>query len=171
MKTLAVLIFVAFLLVGCAGTQVKYEPQTFTPPNKVPLYVPPADPFDKSPAPVAIYLKKDTTGKYVVCPREEADIEAFTSKELDKITLRIHSLKVTNAQLVELINIHVMRENVLIDIIVDKNIAKELYRQLFVDMQNKMSQEDFMHKLQQGGYWAVIVALLIEVGVLAVHGL
>ena len=167
-KLIALVPILLFLLIGCAGNQIKYEPRPFTPPAKVPDYKLPLDPFANTPAPVGIFLKKDPSGKFVLCPKEEATIVGYTSKELDRITLRLQYLKTQNTQLVELINIHVMRQNVLIDIVIDKNLVTEIYRQLFVDMQNKMSSEQFWNKVEKSGQWLVIIGLLIEMGILVI---
>jgi hypothetical protein len=162
------LLFVLLLLVvsGCATVQEKYEPRPFTPPVKVPEYKLPVDPFANTSPPEMIFLRKDTSGKFVVCPKEEAELSAFTAKELQKITIRLQYYKTITSQLEDLVNIHIRRENVLIEVIIDQNILKELNREMVVDLRNKMSSDQFWNKLEKGGYVAVIIGLLIEMGVL-----
>lgn len=150
------------LLVGCATTpQVIYTPQSFTPPAKVEEYKLPADP--SGPAPTPIFLKKGTDGKYTPCKREEADLTAFTSNDLDKITARIVYLKDINGQLVELVNIQIRRGNVLTELIVDQQMAKEIYRQLNVDLQNQVAHDKNWNSVEKGGLWAIIIGQLIAI--------
>lgn len=81
---------------------------------------------------------------------------AFTSKELGKITLRIGYLKEVSAELEKLVNIHIQRENLLITIIVDQQTAKEIYREIVVDLQN-LNKEQSLEKV---GSWAIILGQL-----------
>lgn len=152
------LLFVGLLfLAGCAGTQLKYEPHSFTPIPKVEAYNLPEDPFKEPPVPV--YLKKDTSGKYITCQKEEADLVAYTGKELSKIVLRLEYLKTVNADLVRLVNVRIQRENILIDIVTDQNTAKEIYRELIVDLQNQNSGKS----IEKAGLWVIIIGQLIAI--------
>jgi len=164
-KLLMLLLLVTFILIGCATEPIKYEKQSFTPPPKQEEYKLPADPFANVPAPVFIYLKKDTDGRYIVSSKEEVEVYAFTPTELQKITLRISYLKEVNTQLVDLVNIQIRRGNVLIDLFVDQQIAKELYREINVDLQNQMKHDKAWNTVEKGGLWAIIIGLIIELGI------
>ncbi len=157
MKKVIVLLAGLLLLTGCATTQLKYEPHSFTPIPKVEAYKLPEDPFKEPPVPV--YLKKDTSGKYITCQKEEAELVAYTGKELNKIVLRLEYLKTVNADLEKLVNIHIQRENVLIDIVTDQNTAKEIYREILVDLQNQIKGQ----KIDQAGQWVIIIGQLIAI--------
>lgn len=160
---LLILVITLAILTGCAST-IKYEKQPFTPIPKVEPYVLSADPFTEPPVP--IYLKKGDRfdeQKYVLCPKEEAEVIAFTSKELNKITLRIAYLKDLNSDLVKLVNIHIQRENVMIDIITDQNTAKEIYRELLVDLQNASKWKS----AEKVGLWTIIIGQLVTIFKLA----
>jgi hypothetical protein len=165
MKKIAILLAILFLATGCA-TQIPYTKQVFTPPPKADSYKLPADPFTGVPAPTMIYLKKDATGKYVVCPKEEVELYAFTSTELGKITIRLNYYKDERPQLENLVNLHIQRENLLIDLIVDQNVLKELLREMNVDLQNKINSDKMWWSVEKGGYIAVILGMLIEMGIL-----
>jgi hypothetical protein len=154
MKKLLTLLAVLSILAGCATTQIKYEKQPFTVIPKVEAYKLPPDPFTEPPVP--IFLKKDATGNYIFCQKEEAELVAFTSKELGKITLRIGYLKEISSELEKLVNIHIQRENLLITIIVDQQTAKEIYRELIVDLQNYSKGQS----LEKTGQWAIIIGQL-----------
>jgi hypothetical protein len=159
-------LLVLFLLVGCAGTHVKYEKQPFTPPPKSEAYKVPADPFIGIPLPEPTYLKKDPSGHYVVCKKEEAEVAAYTTKDIHNLTIRIVYYRDLNVALENQVNLHIQRENLLINLVVDVNILKELYREFNVDLQNKASSDKTMFNLEKGGYIAVIIGLLIEMGLL-----
>ena len=167
MKRFYLLLIVLFVLVSCATTQKTYTPQVFTPPTKSPEYKLPEDPFANIPAPVSIFLKKDSSGKYVLCSKEEAEIVGFTGKELNKIVLRLDYYKTQLPQVAQLVNLHIQREDLLINLIVDQNILKELFREMYIEAYNKGESQQFWNKVQQGGYWAMIIALVIEIAMLA----
>jgi len=154
MRKLLVLLVALFILAGCATTQLKYEKQDFITPPKVEVYKLPLDPFTEPPVP--IFLNKDTAGKYILCQKEEAELVAYTSKELGKITLRIAYLKEVNSNLERLVNIYIQRENVMIDIITDQQTAKEIYRGLIVDLQNQNKGQS----VEKVGMWAIMIGQL-----------
>jgi hypothetical protein len=139
---------------------VKYEPLKFNPPAKAEAYKLPPDPFANIPAPVPIYLKKDATGKYITCKAEEADIVAFTGKDLNTITIRITYFKNLMPQLENLVNLHIQRENGLIDLIIDQNILKEFYREMNVEWQNKAHKDKILGDIEKAGLWLVIIGQL-----------
>ena len=166
MKKWIVLLVLFLFVTGCAGTQIKYEAQPFTPPPKSEAYKIPADPFTGIPLPEPTYLKKDSSGKYIVCKKEEAEVAAFTTKDIHNLTIRIVYYRDLNVALENQINLHIQRENLLINFVIDVNILKELYRQMNVDLQNKVSSDKMMFNLEKGGYIAVIIGMLIEMGIL-----
>ena len=168
MKKWIALAMILFWITGCAGTKLVYTPQPFTPPAKSPEYKLPPDPTAGIPAPTpTTYFKRDATGKWVECPKEQAELSAFTSKELNKITIKLEWVKTILPQLEGNINLHIQHENNLIDIIVDKNTAKEIYRELYVEMYNKALSDKNLFNVEKGGYIAVIIGLLIEAAILA----
>jgi hypothetical protein len=167
MKKWIALALILVWITACAGPKMTYTPTPFTPPVKSPEYKLPPDPAAGIPAPEPIYLKKDAaTGKYVICKKEEVELYAFTSKELNKITIRLDYYKNVLPQLENLVNIHIQREGVLIDLLVDKNVAKELFKELYVEMYNKNITDKNMFNMEKGGYIAVILGILIEMGIL-----
>lgn len=162
MKYVVLLLALVVLLAGCASvTPIKYEPQAFKPPSKTEEYKLPPDPFASVSPPVFIFLKKGLDGNYVVCSKEESEFAALAPKELDKITLRISYLKDINGKLMELVNVQILRGNVLIDLISDQQVAKEIYRQIMVDFQNQANHDKNWSNVEKAGYLAIIIGQLV----------
>lgn len=154
------------LLVGCAAP-LKYEKQVFTPPPKAEAYKMPSDPFTGIPLPEPTYLKKDpSSGHYIVCKKEEAEVAAYTTKDIHNLSIRIIYYRDLNVALENQINLHIQRENLLITLVIDQNILKELLREFNVDLQNKIHSDKMWWNVEKGGYIAVIIGMLIEMGLL-----
>jgi hypothetical protein len=168
MKKYLVLLVILFALTACAQT-IKYKRQPFTPPKKAEAYKLPASPLSEMSAFDLVFIKKDPIGRYVTCPKAEAELTAFTAKDLNKVTLTIQYYKEMAPQLESLVNLHIQRENLLIDFIVDQNFLKELLREWNVDIQNKAASDKTWWNVEKGGYWGVIIGLIIEAAILAAH--
>ncbi len=161
MKKLLILTIFLFLF-GCATTeQLKYERQTFTPPQKTEEYKLPSIDFGEAPKP--IFLAKLKDGNWKEVSREEGTLIAYTSKEHDKIVIRLQYGKEIIPKLVDLINIQVRRGNVLVDVVMDQQTAKELYRELLVDVQNKAKSDKAWDTTEKGALWLVILGQLIAI--------
>lgn len=168
MRKYFALLIVLLGVVACSST-IKYERQAFTPPPKVESYKLPASPLSEMSAFDLVFIKKDSAGRYVTCPKAEAELTAFTAKDLNKVTLTIQYYKEMTPQLENLVNLHIQRENLLIDFIIDQNFLKELLREFNVDLQNKAASDKTWWNVEKGGYWGVIIGLIIEAAILAAH--
>jgi hypothetical protein len=149
----------------------------YTPPKplelpRIPAYQLPPDPFKDVPAPIQIFLKKSATGypyNYEVCPKEEAEIIAYTPKEHDKIVLRIQYYKEIVPQLENLVNVHIRIANSEIDLIIDQQLAKEVYKEMWIDTTNAKNKQSSQFGLEKYGLYGVIIGLIIEAAILAAH--
>jgi len=160
------LIVCLLLLAGCASVpQLKYEKQPFTPPPKSEEYKLPS--IDFGDPPKAIFLAKQSDGNWKEVTKEQGELIAYTSKEHDKIVVRIQYYKEMTPKLVDLVNIHIKRDNLLIDLVVDQQTAKELYRELLVDVQNQAKSDKGWNTAEKGGLWAIIIGQLIAIFSLA----
>lgn len=160
------LVVCLLLLAGCASApQLKYEKQTFTPPPKSEEYKLPTIDFGDPPKP--IFLAKQSDGNWKEVAKEQGELIAYTSKEHDKIVVRIQYYKEMTPKLVDLVNIHIKRDNLLIDLVVDQQTAKEIYRELLVDVQNQAKSDKNWNTAEKGGLWAIIIGQLIAIFSLA----
>lgn len=149
-----------FFFSACAPL-MKYEPPKMEPPKKLEQYSLPPDPFVGAEVPKAMYLTKLEDGTFKVVPKEESTIVAYTVKEHDKIVLRLQFYKELTPALVKLINVHVDIANAHLQLQVDQELAKELYKQFWIDAENKRIVDKRWDSLEKGGYWAIILGQLI----------
>lgn len=155
------------LLVGCAAP-LKYEPPKPLDIPKIPAYQLPPDPFKDVPPPVQIFLKKEG-GKWIECSKAEGQIIAYTPKEHDKIVLRIQYYNQLVPQLENLVNVHIKIANSEIDLIIDQQLAKEVYKEMWIDTTNAKNRDATLFGLEKYGLYGIIIGLIIEAAVLAAH--
>jgi len=161
MKKLLMLVCVLFLS-ACATTgQLKYEKQPFTSPPKSEEYKLPPDPFASLEPPKPIFLAKQKDGTWKEVPKDQGEVIAYFPKEHDKIVLRLQYYKELTPELVKLVNIQIKRGNVLIDLVVDQQVAKELYRELYIETYNLAKSDKMWNGVEKAGLWAVIIGQLI----------
>lgn len=151
------IIMLCLLAFGCTPL-VKYTPPTPEPVVKMDRYVLPHDPTASLGAPQAIFLKKDADGRWSECPESEAYVTAYTGKEHDKIVLRFNYYKELTPQLVTYINVLVDLGNTRAELRVDERLAKEVYKQMWVDAMNKNITDKQWHSLQKTGDWVMMFA-------------
>ena len=161
------LILVCLFMAGCAAP-LKYEPPKPLDIPKIPEYKLPTDPFQGTAPPVKIFLKKQG-GTWVECPKEEGQIIAYTPKEHDKIVLRIQYYNQLVPQLERLVNVNIQIANQTITLVIDQQLAKEVYKELWIDVQNARNHDKNMFGLEKGGLYAIIIGLIIEAAILAAH--
>jgi hypothetical protein len=65
---------------------------------------------------------------------------------------------------VRLVNIQIDLNNAHVQLVVDEELAKEIYHQLFVDAMNKNITDSRWSSLEKGGLYAIILGLLINLG-------
>ena len=168
MKKFIMLLLVFLVLVGCAE-QMKYTPPVIPKPEKIPAYVPPEDPTVKLEPPKPLFLKRDPNDplKWVECKKEEAILIAYFPQEHDKIVLRLQYLKSMNDSLVKLVNVYIDINNIRIELQMDHQLAKEVYKQMWIDSENRLSSQKLLGNVEKAGLAAVIVAQLIAIIALA----
>jgi len=155
----ALVVFV--LLTGCAS-QLKYTPPTINAPEKLPAYVPPDDPTAKLEPPKPFFLKRDPKDpqKWVMCDKSEGIVLAYFPVEHDKIVLRIQYLKEMNKLLVDLVNVNIQISNVKSELIVNQQMAKEVYKEMYVDIYNQYYNEKMQGNVEKAGLLLVILGQL-----------
>jgi|GEM_PF-4675363 len=145
---------------GCAT--MKYEAPKLDPVKHLEPYKLPADPFTEPPIP--IFLKRDDTGKnWVECKKEEAILVAYIPREHDKIVLRIQYLKDINSKLVDLVNVNIEMINMRAELERDQLLAKEVYKQMWIDAENRNVINKTWNDIEKGGLAAVIIAQLVAI--------
>jgi hypothetical protein len=162
-------IFLVLSLVSCAP-MMTYTPPKIETPEKMEHYQMPPDPFEGMTAPQPIFLAKATginlPGTYWrEVPKEQAELTCYTAKEHDKIVLKLSYYKEIVPALVRLVNIHIDLNNAHIQLIVDENLAKELYKQFWIDTENKRIADSRWSSLEKGGLWAIILGQLITLAI------
>lgn len=162
MRKFVICLLGVLLLAGCATSHMKYEPPKIEPPKKLEHYRLPPDPFAKIEPPQAIFLKKQGS-VWVECAKEEAILVAYTAREHDKIVLRLGYYKEILPRMEQLINVFIDMNNARIELQVDQQLAKELYKQMWIDVENRRIDEKFWNNLEKAGNWAIIIAQLIAI--------
>jgi len=161
MRKFLLVILAAMLISGCAT--MKYEPPKLDLVKKIPEYKLPEDPFVAAGPPVPLFLKKDTTGKWIECSKEEAIVIAYIPKEHDKIVLRIQYLKDINAALVRLVNIHIDITNVKSELERDQLLRAEIYKEMWTDAVNQGIISKTWNDVEKGGLTAIIIVQIIAI--------
>ncbi|OGM09305.1 hypothetical protein A2Z67_05180 [Candidatus Woesebacteria bacterium RBG_13_36_22] len=167
MKKIIMLILLLVFCVGCA--HMTYEPPKVTMERslqKQKHYELPSDPFAGTEPPKAIFLAKadgvNLPGNfYKVVPKEEGELICYTAKEHDKIVLRISYYKEVVPALVRLVNIQIDLNNAHVQLVIDEELAKELYKQFWMDTENKRLSDKRWDTLEKGGLWAIILGQLV----------
>lgn len=171
----AVLILITF---GSACTpMLKYEPPKIEHPKKIEAYQIPEDPFAKVEPPKPLFLCKTSGGisageekpfyAYKECDRNEATIIAYIPKEHDKIVLRLSYYKELVPALTRLINVYIEIANVKGDLIYDHMTAKEVYKQMWVDVENRRTMEADRALLEKVGLITLTLGQLAAILALA----
>jgi hypothetical protein len=164
MKKFILVLLALVLLSGCAA-QMKYTPPVIPKPEKLPAYLPPPDPTAQLEPLKPIFLKRDPvdSNKWVVCDKAESILIAYFPQEHDKIVLRVQYLKDINVALVKLVNVYIEINNIRVELQLDHQLAKEVYKQLWVDTENKLANTKLLGNVEKGGLAAIIVAQLIAI--------
>jgi len=162
MKKIIVLLILALFVVSCAPA-LKYEPPKISMDRalqKQKYYELPTDPFANTTPPKAIYLAKE--GNYwKEVPKEQGELICYTEMEHDKIVLRISYYKEVVPALVRLVNIQIDLNNAHVQLVIDEELAKELYKQFWIDTENKRLNDSRWNSLEKGGMWAIIIGQLL----------
>lgn len=160
MRKLICILLALIFVSGCAT--MKYEPPKLDPVRKLDHYKLPESPFTQPPIP--IFLKKDETGaKWVQCPKEEAILIAYISTEHDKIVLRIQYSNEIITHLVKLVNVHIDMVNIRAELERDQLLAKEVYKQMWVDEVNRGGIYKTYSDLEKGMLVIVIIAQIVAI--------
>src|SRR4030042_3298414 len=160
-KLLFLLPVFCLFLAGCAATnKLTYEPIKIAPPPKSQPYVLPSDPCKGTAPPEAIFLKQQPDGTFQKVSPEQADVIGYVEKEHNKIVLRLSYYKELVPQLEKLVNIHIEIENRQIDLIINQDLLKELYRQLYIEVHNQGITDKQWGTLEKGGLWLIILGQL-----------
>jgi hypothetical protein len=169
MKKILVLLILVFFIVSCAPA-LKYEPPKISMDRalqKQKYYELPPDPFANTAPPKAIYLAKadgvtSLPGQYwKEVPKEQGELICYTEREHDKIVLRISYYKEVVPALVRLVNIQIDLNNAHVQLVIDEELAKELYKQFWIDTENKRLNDSRWNSLEKGGMWAIIIGQLL----------
>jgi hypothetical protein len=168
MKKFVLVLLAVILLSGCVS-QMKYTPPVIPKPEKIPAYVPPDDPTAKLEPPKPVFLKRDPKdpNKWVPCDKAEGILIAYYPVEHDKIVLRLQYLKEMNTSLVKLVNVYIDINNIRVELQLDQQLAKEVYKQMWIDSENRLANDKLMNDLEKGGLAAVIVGQLMAIMALA----
>jgi hypothetical protein len=160
MRKLLFILLVIVFVSGCAT--MKYEAPKLDPVKKIEHYKLPENPFTEPPIP--IFLKRDDTGtKWVQCSKEEATLNAYIAKEHDKIVLRIQYSDEIISHLVRLVNVHIDMINVKAELERDQLLAKEVYKQMWVDEVNRGAVAKTYNDIEKGMLTAVIITQIIAI--------
>lgn len=161
-KCLVFACLVLALLVGCAH-QMEYKAPEIKAAEPFPKYVLPPDPFAKVDPPKPIFLAQQADGTFKEVPKNEATILGYTAKEHDKIVLRLQYYKELVPQLEHLVNVYIEINNVRIQLQVDEQLAKEVYKKLWIDTANQAANDKMWTGIQDAGQWAIIIGQLIAI--------
>lgn len=164
MKRFICILLALVFVSGCAT--MKYEPPKLDPVRKLDHYKLPDSPFVGN-QPVPIFLKRDESGKIVECPKQEATIVAYISTEHDKIVLKLQYDNQIIDHLVKLVNVHIDMVNVRAELERDHILAKEVYKQMWIDEVNKGAISKTYNDLEKGMLTVVIIAQIIAILALA----
>lgn len=164
MKKLFFVLLAIIFISGCAT--MKYEAPKLDPVKKLDHYKLPQSPFTEPPVP--IFLKKDQDGKkWIECSKDEATLIAYISIEHDKIVLRIKYSNEIIAQLVNLVNVHIDLVNIRAELERDQLLAKEVYKQMWIDEVNKGAINKTYNTIEKTTLAAIIIAQVIAILALA----
>lgn len=163
-KIFILLIFMLFFVTSCAPL-LKYEPPKISMDKalqKQKHYELPIDPFANVEPPKAIFLAKVEGQQFwKEVSKEQAELICYTAREHDKIVLRISYYKEVVPALVRLLNIQIDLNNAHVQLVIDEELAKELYKQFWMDTENKRIADKRWDSLEKGGMWAIIIGQLI----------
>jgi hypothetical protein len=168
MKKWIALLLSLFLLVGCAET-IKYEREKPLDIPKLPSYTLPENPLKDVPPPAPFFIRKVSPGLWKECTKEESEATGYFPKELSKITLLLQYYASLLPQTENMVNVTVMVANKQIDLVMDEQIAKEFYREMWIDCQNARNKDKSLFGLEKYGLYGVIIGLIIEAAILAAH--
>lgn len=164
MKKLLGLLVILFLLLACTPL-MRYEPPKITMDKalqKQKHYELPTDPFANVEPPKAIFLARaEGQQLWKEVSKEQAELICYTAREHDKIVLRISYYKEIVPALVRLVNIQIDLNNAHVQLVVSEELAKELYKQFWIDTENKRIADKRWDSLEKGGMWAIIIGQLI----------
>jgi hypothetical protein len=164
MKKIFILLIFIFFMVSCAPL-MKYEPPKITMDKalqKQKHYELPTDPFANVEPPKAIFLARaEGQQLWKEVSKEQAELICYTAREHDKIVLRISYYKEIVPALVRLVNIQIDLNNAHVQLVVSEELAKELYKQFWIDTENKRIADKRWDSLEKGGMWAIIIGQLI----------
>ena len=163
MKKILVLLILVFFISSCAP-MMKYEPPKISMDRalqKQKYYELPTDPFANVLPPKAIFLAKTESGLWKEVPKEQGELICYTEREHDKIVLRISYYKEVVPALVRLVNIQIDLNNAHVQLVIDEELAKELYKQFWIDTENKRLNDSRWNSLEKGGMWAIIIGQLL----------
>lgn len=162
---------------GVSCTQkFTYTPPKIEPVKKYEHYNVPADPFANVEPPVPIFLCKNGGGvdkdgnkfdSYRSCEKALSTVIAYVPREHDKIVLRIGYYKELVPALVRLVNVYIEIANVKGELINDQMLAKEVYKQMWVDTENKRISEADKAMLEKFGLLGLSIAQVIAILALA----
>jgi len=162
MKKIFAALILAFFVASCAPV-MKYEPPKISMDKALPKqkhYELPTDPFANVEPPKSIFLSKEGQFWREV-PKEQGELICYTAREHDKIVLRISYYKEVVPVLVKLVNIQIDLNNAHIQLVIDEELAKELYKQFWIDTENKRIADNRWNSLEKGGMWAVIIGQIL----------
>jgi hypothetical protein len=166
MRKLFFVLLAIIFVSGCAT--MKYEAPKLDPVKKIEPYKLPESPFANVDPPTPVFLKKDEVGnKWVGCSKEEATLIAYVSKEHDKIVLRIQYSNDIIELLVRLVNVHISIANSRAELERDQLLAKEVYKQMWVDEVNRGAITKTYNDVEKGMLTAVIITQIIAILALA----
>ena len=162
-KLLGILVILSFL-VSCTPL-MQYTPPKLDPPKKIERYKLPVDPFKDLEPPKPIFLAKTEDGNWKEVPKEQGIIIAYFPKEHDKIVLRLQYYKEILPQMEQLVNVYIELNNIRVEIQMDEKLAKEVYKQLWIDAQNGRITDQRWDTANKAGMWAIIIGLLINMAI------
>jgi hypothetical protein len=155
----ACLVLAFCLVLGCAH-QVEYKPPVITPTPPIPRYTLPPDPFATVDPPKPIFLAQQSDGTFKEVPKGESTVIGYTAREHDKIVLRLQYYKELVPQLERMVNVYIEINNVRIQLQMDEQLAKEVYRKLWIDTTNQANSDKMWAGVQDAGQWAIIIGQL-----------
>ena len=159
MKKVVCLVLCLVFLVACAPA-LEYKAPDIKPVPPIPKYILPPDPFATVDPPKPIFLAQQKDGMFKEVAKAEATIIGYTAKEHDKIVLRLQYYKELVPQLERMVNVYIEINNVRIQLQVDEQLAKEVYRKMWIDTTNEAARQKMLSGIQDTGQWAVIIAQL-----------
>lgn len=161
MKRLLLLLIVTVIIGGCAT--MKYEAPKFDPVRKIEPYKLPPDPFENIEPAIPIFKKADGSP----ANEEESQLTCYVPKELAKISLRLQYRKEIIDSLVRLINVQIEMTNVRADLERLKELKAEVYKEMWIDGENRNVISKTWNDVEKGGLTAIIIVQIIAILALA----